>query len=503
VTGACLLTRTELYRQLGGFDETDFQVAYNDIDYCLRAAAAGARTVFTPQAVLVHQGSATRGTAYSEHEHLAFVARYEGRRDPYISEILEYTPPHLHCDATDHRFSRRAFQPRVLVITHNLKFEGAPRIACDLARFYQSAGGCTVRAASLEEGPLRAEFEAAGIPVEVVDVRGLYGAKTPEEFDAAIAKLTASLDWKDVDLVVCNTLANFWGVHVARALGKPSVLYVHESIPIKSFFAPSMAAQVHIRAQEAVTKANRVVFTARASRAVFEEHNLRDNFRTIPTWIDLKAIREHLAATTKAELRRKHGLPEDAVIFANIGSICQRKGQHISVRAIDHFRQHHAAAFAGRCRIQHLLVGGRPGIYMESLVHDIELLGLRDQITVIDETPDALEFFRLADIFVCTSFEESSPRVLLEAMGYELPIISTNVHGIPEMVVDQDEAFLLPAGDHIKLSDTMKLALERFLAGDTKMTSLALSRVSRHFDMSQSLPRHLRAAKEAFLEEVG
>jgi len=83
--------------------------------------------------------------------------------------------------------------------------------------------------------------------VQIVDVREPYGARTPEEFDAAIARLAGSLDWQDVDLVVCNTLSNFWGVHVARALGKPSVLYVHESVAVKnffsqSFFAPSLAA---------------------------------------------------------------------------------------------------------------------------------------------------------------------------------------------------------------------------------------------------------------------
>lgn len=502
VTGACLLTRTDLYQQLGGFDESAFPVAYNDIDFCLRAADAGHRTVYTPQAVLVHQGSATRGNAYSEHEHLAFVARYEGRRDPYISEVLEYAPPHLRPDATDHRYSRRPIRPRIAILTHNLKFEGAPLIALELAKFYREHGGCPVRAASMQEGPLRREFEEAGIPVEVIDTTPIYGAKTPEQFDAAVAALARSLDWSEVDLVVCNTLANFWGVHVARALGKPNVLYVHESIPVKSFFAPSLAAQVQVRAQEALAKANRVIFTARASRAVFEEHNLRDNFRTIPTWIDLKRIRAHKAATTKEGLRRKHGLPVEATIVANIGSICQRKGQHIFVRAIDHFRKHHAAAFADRPPLHYLLVGGREGIYMESLVHDIELLGLKDHITVVDETRDALEFFRLADMFVCTSFEESSPRVLLEAMGYEVPIVSTNVHGIPEMVVDKDEALLVPAGDHIRLSDTLKLCLEKIYAGDTKMTSMALSRVSRHFDTSRSLPKHLRAAREAYLEEV-
>ena len=35
VTGACLMTKTELYRAAGGLDEAKFAVAYNDVDYCL------------------------------------------------------------------------------------------------------------------------------------------------------------------------------------------------------------------------------------------------------------------------------------------------------------------------------------------------------------------------------------------------------------------------------------------------------------------------------------
>lgn len=60
VTGACMLVRREVWEALGGFDERDFAVAYNDVDFCLRAARAGWATVWTPFATLVHAESATR-----------------------------------------------------------------------------------------------------------------------------------------------------------------------------------------------------------------------------------------------------------------------------------------------------------------------------------------------------------------------------------------------------------------------------------------------------------
>lgn len=61
VTGACMLITRACFDAVGPLDETRFAVAYNDVDYCLRARAAGFRTVYTPFATLIHHESATRG----------------------------------------------------------------------------------------------------------------------------------------------------------------------------------------------------------------------------------------------------------------------------------------------------------------------------------------------------------------------------------------------------------------------------------------------------------
>jgi GT2 family glycosyltransferase len=62
VTGACMMISRACLAAVGGFDETDFGVAYNDVDFCLRAGALGFRTVWTPFATLVHRESASRGS---------------------------------------------------------------------------------------------------------------------------------------------------------------------------------------------------------------------------------------------------------------------------------------------------------------------------------------------------------------------------------------------------------------------------------------------------------
>ncbi len=61
VTAACLVIRKSIYEEAGGLDETDFVIAYNDVDFCLRVQARGYRNVWTPFAELYHHETATRG----------------------------------------------------------------------------------------------------------------------------------------------------------------------------------------------------------------------------------------------------------------------------------------------------------------------------------------------------------------------------------------------------------------------------------------------------------
>ena len=62
VTGACLLTKKELFEKIGGFDEKNLPVAYNDVDLCLRIVENGNNIVYTPYAELYHYESLSRGS---------------------------------------------------------------------------------------------------------------------------------------------------------------------------------------------------------------------------------------------------------------------------------------------------------------------------------------------------------------------------------------------------------------------------------------------------------
>ncbi|MBN3753918.1 glycosyltransferase family 2 protein [Paraburkholderia sp. Tr-20389] len=124
VTAACLIIRKSIYEQVGGLNEADLTVAFNDVDFCLRVRDAGYRNVWTPFAELYHHESATRGTD-DNPEKAARFAREVDYMQARWGHTLNYDPaysPNLALDRTD--FSL-ASPPRI---------EPLPRHAAPLAK---------------------------------------------------------------------------------------------------------------------------------------------------------------------------------------------------------------------------------------------------------------------------------------------------------------------------------------------------------------------------------
>lgn len=89
VTGACMMTRRALFLELGGLNETELAVAYNDVDYCLRLREKGFLIVYTPYARLRHYESATRGFANNPRESAYMCRRWPAAlQDPYYNPNL-------------------------------------------------------------------------------------------------------------------------------------------------------------------------------------------------------------------------------------------------------------------------------------------------------------------------------------------------------------------------------------------------------------------------------
>jgi glycosyltransferase involved in cell wall biosynthesis len=87
------------------------------------------------------------------------------------------------------------------------------------------------------------------------------------------------------------------------------------------------------------------------------------------------------------------------------------------------------------------------GYLKDKTAQFIRLHGLDHRITLIPALPDVRPYLRRAHVFVLPSQREASPNVILEAMATGLPVISTRVGGIPELVQDRETGRLIEPKD--------------------------------------------------------
>jgi len=494
VTGACLLTPTSVYRALGGLDEVNLPVQFNDIDYCLRLRKNGKRIVYTPQAILIHQEQASRGTNYDTEECLRFVNKHRGYTDPYSNPNLLPDSMHMAVNPVHYSYAGWSGQLKLLWIVNSLGFEGAPMVALQTARFIQKYGW-EVHILSAKGGPLEEAYHKSGIPVETMhqQMEGMRRGELEESLKAIGEKMGIGF----YDLLIADTIKNFWGIQLAKLFNLPSVWFIHESTH-PQIEASTLPGSVREMFYESFLQATRVVFRAKATQSLYQDLGLNKNFTTIPNGFAVDRVDEFLKLNKKEALRAKYKIPLDHCVVTILGTVCLRKGQHIFLKAISELQNKYPLP-----NVSYLIVGARKGNhtegrYREFLLDEIKRMSV-ENIHVLDETPNAYDFFGLSDIFVCASFEESFPIVLLEAMAFGLGIVTTNVFGISEMVSQENkEAILVPSGDPLAMSQAILRLLKdpgmRRLLGKN-----ARAKAERVFREEIILKRVLALIQEAFL----
>jgi GT2 family glycosyltransferase len=121
VTGACMVVRKELFELVGGFDEVNLPVNFNDVDFCLRLRAAGYENVWTPYANLIHHESATRGSRRTEEEQKRFLREATYMREVWGAELIKdpYYNPNFSLNPPGFEM---AYPPRLPDFPASLKF---------------------------------------------------------------------------------------------------------------------------------------------------------------------------------------------------------------------------------------------------------------------------------------------------------------------------------------------------------------------------------------------
>jgi len=153
----------------------------------------------------------------------------------------------------------------------------------------------------------------------------------------------------------------------------------------------------------------------------------------------------------RAEVRAELGLPEGAVVGVQVANLLPVKAHDVLVRALAQVRDEGT-------RLTMLVVGEGPErSRIETLAAEL-CLG-PDRLRLLGFRTDVPDLLGAADLFALPSRMEGLPLSALEAMAQRLPVVTTRVGGIPEVVLEGKQGLLVPPEDAPALAGALaKLA---------------------------------------------
>jgi glycosyltransferase involved in cell wall biosynthesis len=122
-----------------------------------------------------------------------------------------------------------------------------------------------------------------------------------------------------------------------------------------------------------------------------------------------------------------------------------------------------------------------------NLASDVHFLGEQDQLEPL---------FFCADLFLLPSEQESFGLTALEAMNCGVPVIATDIGGLPEVVVHGETGYLFPVGDIASMA-SRAVSLLADPAAFSRLKAAARLRAATHFDAARVIPQY-----EAFYEDL-
>jgi glycosyltransferase involved in cell wall biosynthesis len=259
-------------------------------------------------------------------------------------------------------------------------------------------------------------------------------------------------------------------LRVSRALRKLRPAVIHTHVHVLRYVLPHLlfsrpCAVVHtvhnVAEQEVEPRAQwlqRLAFRSgvipisvarEVAASLRRRYQIMDS-EVIPNCIPVRGYR--FSEAQRGAWRRLAGIESGDTVFTCVALFREQKNHRRLLRAFQ-------AGPARDPRAKLLLVGTGP---TETVVRRLaESYGLGDQIRFLGIRDDVPEILGASDVFVLSSDYEGNPLAVMEAMAAGLPIVSTSVGGVPELVTNGTDGILVDPSDELGFKDALQLLLDR------------------------------------------
>lgn len=280
---------------------------------------------------------------------------------------------------------------------------------------------------------------AIGEEIEKIGFKVMYLNDNARLFNLAlIGKIWGLLKEMNPDILHTSLFyANFLGRMAAFSARPKAIITEERSMYTEKRFYHVFIDKILSRFTDKIIVCSNSVldFTVR------QEGISRDKFYLIYNAIDAQRfdIKE-----SKEQLRVKYGFSDSDFIVGSVGSVISKKGHIYLIKsAVD--------LNATIPNLKVVIIGD--GADKDGLMRLSGALMLKDIIVFLGVRKDIPQLMKIMDVFVLPSLQEGFPRTLVEAMYTGLPVVASNLSGIPEIVTDGQNGFLAPPRDSIAIRD--------------------------------------------------
>ena len=334
---------------------------------------------------------------------------------------------------------------KILFISHDANRAGAQLFLLNMMKYLQQKG-FSMHLLLLNGGVLEKQFQ------EICTVSLFPNQKNRSHsiYKKTISKLVGNkstfeenkdfifndlLDEK-FDLIYANTIATAWILpELTSVLNCPIYVHIHEL---------EFSIQLYSKKEDRDFLFKNSTKIIACSKAVAENielnHQVSNNkIEIIHSFVDNENVLNRTQRTDIQSIKQKYNLPEKAFLIGGCGNAEWRKGIDIFIQVANNIKNLSTENF-------HFVWIGlkKEGEYFEQICYDLEKIGIKNIVTFIEPTPEAIELITCLDVFTVVSREDPFPLVMLEAALAQKTMIGfENTGGCSEFMED-DAGILIP-----------------------------------------------------------
>jgi glycosyltransferase involved in cell wall biosynthesis len=319
---------------------------------------------------------------------------------------------------------------RPCLLLNDFNGGGAERLVKDLATAlaeYDDVDPVVVAANSA--GELESAFESSSFELSILDVDVAMSA-----ISEATKKLVTRLRALDVDLVHSHLAFSDLISRLACArLSLPHVSTYHNVQEKRSLLKRVVEHATRPLSEQIVC----------VSEGVRESYGNDPRMRVIYNAIDVEAFNWQVAEGDLTDVPKNVRSTE--TVFLNVGRCVEVKRQWDLLSAMEQIDS----------KDVHLVIVG-DGPLRSELDELVSRKNLSDKVTVTGFVERIKPYYAAADAFVSSSSKEGLPTTHIEAMAAELPVVSTDIPGVREIVEHETTGYLCPVGEPTALAATIE-----------------------------------------------